>query len=145
MLEQVRREECKKVTTTDSAGNPNGFLVELYKKGDKTTLYLTATFPKGFKGYHLHTVRSSHLVCVRGKMRITVVEGNTHVEHVLDGAHLERLFVPTNVWVGYENVGDEEGWMINFPEPAYDPTLKGEQQEKTPEEIAQQLSQDARS
>lgn len=139
MLEQIRREPCKKVTTADSKGSPNGFLVELYTEGRKTTLYLTAAYPKGFKGYHLHTARSSHLVCIRGKMKITVVEGVRKVEHILDGEQPERLFVPTGVWIGYENVGDEEGWMINFPSPAYDPTLTGEQLEKTPEEIHEQL------
>lgn len=139
MLERVQKEPCKKVTTMDRGGQPNGFLVELYKEGDKTSLYLTATYPKGFKGYHLHTVRSGHLVCVRGRMKITIVEGIRKVEHILSGDRPERLRVPTGVWVGYENVGEEEGWILNFPSPAYDPTRKGEQQEMTREEIAQQL------
>jgi dTDP-4-dehydrorhamnose 3,5-epimerase-like enzyme len=139
MLERIRREPCKKVTTADSAGAPNGFLIELYKNGSQTTVYLTATLPKAFKGYHLHTVRASHLVCLKGRMKITVVEGPQRVEHVLDGATPERLLIPTGVWIGYENVGDEEAWMVNFPRPAYDPSLKGEQQEKTKAEIAEQL------
>lgn len=139
MIEQVRKERCTRVSTVDAAGQSNGFLVELYKEGPKTTLYLTGAFPRAFKGYHLHTMRSSHYVCLRGKMNITVVEGNTKVEHILDATAPERLFLPTNVWIGLENIGDEEAWLINFPDPAYDPVLKGEQQEKTPAEIAAQL------
>lgn len=139
MLERVRREPCKKVTTADSAGAPNGFLIELYKNGSTTTVYLTAALPKAFKGYHRHTVRSSHLVCLKGKMKVTIVEGAQRVEHLLDSATPERLLIPTGVWIGYENIGDEEAWMVNFPEPAYDPSLKGEQQEKTQQEIAEQL------
>lgn len=139
MLERIRREPCKKVTTTDSTGAPNGFLIELYKDGSKTTVYLTAALPKAFKGYHCHTVRASHLVCLKGKMKVTVVDGPQRVEHVLDGTKPERLLIPTGVWIGYENIGDEEAWMINFPEPAYDPAVKGEQREKTRAEIAEQL------
>lgn len=139
MLERIRREPCKKIPTFDPAGTPNGFLVELYTAGPKTVLYLTAAFPKGFKGYHLHTARSSHLVCLKGEMKITVVDGTRKVEHILEGATPERLFIPTNVWIGYENVGDEEGWLLNFPDPPYDPALKGEQREKTVQEIAAQL------
>lgn len=139
MLEQIRKEPCKKVQTFDAQKHPNGFLLELYKDGPKTTLYLTAATPGAQKGYHLHTRRSSHLVCVRGQMKVTVVEGRQNVVHVLDARTPERLFVPTNVWILYENVGEEEGWMINFPSPPYDPDLVGEQQEKTPGEIAAQL------
>ena len=139
VLERIQKEPCKKVMTSDARGVPNGFLVELYKDGPKTLVYLTAAFPKAFKGYHLHTVRDSHLVCLKGRMKITVVEGSSKVEQVLDGSSPERLFIPTNVWIGYQNVGDEEAWMINFPVPPYDPALKGEQQERTPEEIVSQL------
>ena len=139
MLERIRREPCKKATTADSAGALNGFLIELYKDGPKTTVYLTAAFPKAFKGYHLHTVRESHIVCLKGRMKISIVEGSQRVEHVLDGAAPERLLIPTGVWIGYENVGDEEAWMLNFPRPAYDPVLQAEQREKTQHEIAEQL------
>ncbi|MDP3685876.1 MAG: WxcM-like domain-containing protein [bacterium] len=139
MLEQIRREPCKKVATADAHGEPNGFLVELYKDGPKTLLYLTAAYPKAFKGYHLHTVRASHYVCLKGTMKITVVEGTRKVEHILDGQQPERLLLPTNVWIGLENIGEEEAWLINFPNPPYDPDLKGEQQDKTPDEIERQL------
>lgn len=139
MIEEVRKEPCRRVVTLDSAKRENGFLVELYKDGPKTTAYLTAARPGAFKGYHLHTVRSSHLVCIRGRMKIIVVEGKRRVEHILDAATPERLSIPTNVWIGYENIGAEEAWMINVPQPAYDPDLKGEQLEKTPAEIAAQL------
>lgn len=139
MIERVRREPCRRVTTQGSDGGPNGFLIELYKDGPKTTLYLTAAYPKAFKGYHLHTVRSSHLVCLKGRMKISVVEDAQMVTHVLDGSAPERLFIPVNVWIGYENIGEEDAWMLNFPDPPYDPRLVEEQREKTRSEIAEQL------
>lgn len=139
MLERVRREPCKKVTTVDSQGEPNGYLVELYKDGRHTVAYLTAASPKAFKGFHLHTVRASHYVCLKGTMKITVVEGRQKVEHVLSAVNPERLFLPPGVWIGLENIGDEEAWLINLPQPPYDPALKGEQQEKAPADIAAQV------
>ncbi len=145
MLEDVRKEACKRVETRDAAGMPNGFLVELCKDGHKTLVYLTAAYPKAFKGFHLHTVRASRLVCIKGKMKITIVENQVAVEHVLDAKAPERLFVPTNVWIGYENVGEEEAWMINVPSPPYDSALEAEQLEKTPEEITRQLGGSALS
>lgn len=139
MLERICRETCKKVTTVDSRGAPNGFLVELYTESEKTLVYLTAAYPKAFKGFHLHTVRSSRYVCLKGRMKITVVEGQSKVEHILDGSAPERLSLPPDVWIGLENVGDEEAWLVNFPDPPYDPSLQGEQQEKSPADIRTQL------
>ena len=70
MIEHVRKEPAKRVTTNDHAGSENGWLVELFKDGAKTTAYLTAASAGAFKGYHLHRVRAARYVCVRGKMRI---------------------------------------------------------------------------
>lgn len=140
MIEQIQKEACKKVTTYASGTKePNGHLVELYKDGDKTVVYLTVALPGAFKGFHLHNERQSHYVCLRGKAKITIVEGNQKVEHILDSSAPERLLLPTKVYIGIENIGTEEVWLINFPHPSYDPTLKGEQEDKTPAEIEEQL------
>lgn len=152
MLEKIKKEECKKVITKDTSGSENGFLVELYKDGPKTTVYLTAAKPGAFKGYHLHKVRASHYVCIKGKMRITVYEdpdrSNNNPtsqiasrdfvatqEHILDASNPERLYLPNEVYIGLENIGEEEAWLINFPQPAYDPSLVDEQVDKPREEL----------
>ena len=79
-------------------------------------------------------------MCLRGKVKITIVEGEQKVEHILSAENPERLLMPTNVYIGIENIGTEDVWLINFPHPAYDPTLKGEQEDKTPAEIEAQLN-----
>ena len=141
MIEKISSEPAKKVPTKDALGNPNGFLIELYKEGDKTTAYLTAAAPGAFKGYHLHRVRAARYCVVRGQMKITMY---THVdgkwqkeEKLLDSANPERLFIPKDVATGLENVGTEEAWLVNFPDPAYDPSLTDEQVEYTLEELEQ--------
>lgn len=136
MIPGIKKEPCKKVTTFDvKTRESNGHLIELYKDNDKTVVYLSAASPGAFKGYHLHTVRKSHYVPLRGKMKVTVVSGLEKEEYILDSANPQRLLLPTNVYIGLENIGHEEAWLINFPDPAYDPNLKGEQLDKSREEI----------
>ncbi len=132
-------EAAKKVATYNYDGSENGFLIELYKDAEKTTLYLTVARPGAFKGYHLHRVRASRYVCIKGKMKITLYRlgTNEREEHILDAAKPERLFIPKDIATGLQNIGDEEAWLVNFPDPPYDPYLKDEQVEYTQEELEQ--------
>lgn len=138
-------EQAKKVQTKDHSGNPNGFLIELFKDketGQKTEVYLTAAKPGAFKGYHLHRVRVARYVAIKGKMKITLYkpgDPNSKEEHILDASSETptRLFIPINIATGLENIGDEEAWLINYPDPAYDPTLTDEQVEYTEDELLQ--------
>jgi dTDP-4-dehydrorhamnose 3,5-epimerase-like enzyme len=145
-MSSIKVEDAKKVKTFDHGGIENGFLVELYKDketGEKTEVYLTAALPGAFKGYHLHRVRAARYVAIKGKMKITTYEHDGEnwipTETILD-ASLEtpqRMFIPKDIATGLENVGSEEAWLINYPDPAYDPTLKDEQVEYTKEELEQ--------
>lgn len=128
-------EQAKRVVTFDHDGRENGWLVELYKDGQKTTAYLTAAAPGAFKGYHLHRVRAARYVCIRGRMKIILYANGRREEHLLDASEPRRLFIPPNVATGLQNVGDEEAWLINYPEPAYDPSLEDEQVEYTEREL----------
>ena len=139
MIEEIKNEDVKKVTTRDSQGDVNGFLIELFKEDDKTTAYLTAASAGAFKGYHLHRIRAARYVPIKGKMKITMYKrvGDRweKEEQILDASEPKRLFIPKEVATGLENIGDSEAWLINYPEPAYDPSLKDEQVEYTLEEL----------
>ncbi len=137
----VHKEPAKKVLTKDHAGQENGWLMEMFKSedGTKTEVYLSAALPGAFKGYHLHRVRAARYVALKGKMKIiTYVNENdkwVRSENILEAGNPERLFIPKNVATGLENVGGEEAWLINYPDPAYDPSLKDEQVEYSQEEL----------
>lgn len=135
MITNVSKEIAKKVTTYDLDKGVNGFLMELFKDGDKTTVYLSAVSAGGFKGYHLHKVRTARYICLKGKIKIILYVNGKREEHTLDSSKPERLFIPPNVPTGLLNIGDEEAWLINFPDPAYDPKLIGEQVDYTQEEL----------
>ena len=143
-MTNVRVEPAKKVTTYDHSKNENGFLIELYKDkdtGEKTEVYLTAALPGAFKGYHLHRVRGARYVALKGKMKITTYEHDgqqwNRTETILDSTNPQRMFIPKDAATGLENIGDEEAWLINYPDPSYDPGLKDEQVEYTQEELEQ--------
>lgn len=138
---KVFLESAKKIGTKDAKGQDNGHLLEMFKSQDgiKTEVYLSAALPGAFKGYHLHRVRAARYVCLRGKMKIITYqrEGEKWVrsENILDATIPQRLFIPKDVATGLENIGTEEGWLVNYPNPAYDPGLKDEQVEYTQEEL----------
>ena len=136
---EVKLEDVKKVMTFDVASKQeNGFLVELLKEGEKTAAYLTAAKPGAFKGYHEHTVRASRYVCIKGMMKIILYVGGANgkrEEHILSADAPKRLFIPPHIPTGLENIGDEEAWLVNFPDPYYDPSLKDEQIDYTKEEM----------
>ena len=130
-------EPAKRVCTFDHNKEENGFLTELFKDGGKTIMYLSAAKPCAFKGYHLHRVRAARYICVKGRVKIILYKERKREEYILDAANPQRLFIPANVATGLQNVGDEEAWLINYPDPPYDPDLKGEQVEYTEEELRQ--------
>lgn len=143
MVDKVLEEAAKKVTTYDHEGKENGFLTELFKNGDKTEVYLSAAKPGAFKGFHLHRVRAARYVCLKGKMKIILYVKNSdggktkwvREEHILDVNEPKRLFIPKDIATGLENIGEEEAWLVNYPDPAYDPSLKDEQVEYSQEEL----------
>jgi len=145
MITEIGTENAKRVTTYDASGKENGFLIEMFKDSDKTVVYLSAAFPGAFKGYHLHRVRAARYVCLKGRMRIILYVPHedgckttwVREEHILDAAEGSRLFIPREVATGLENIGDEDGWLVNYPDPPYDPSLKDEQVEYTQEELEQ--------
>lgn len=123
--------------TFDLQGKENGFLIEMFKDGKKTTVYLSATAPGGFKGYHLHRVRAARYICLKGRMRIILWKPGTKSkeEYILDASKPSRLHIPAQIATGLQNIGDGEAWLVNWPDPPYDPDLEDEQVEYTEEEL----------
>lgn len=133
MTTQVTKDSAKKVTTYDLTGKENGWLMELFKDDDKTIAYLSTALPQAFKGYHLHKVRAARYVCVRGTMTIILYMNGKFERHILKTG--DRLTIPKNIPTGLLNEGTEEGWLINYPDPPYDPSFTDEQVDYTQEEL----------
>lgn len=128
------KEQAKKIITFDLDLNQNGFLIELFKDGPKTSVYLSACAPSTSKGPHLHKVREANYVCIKGKIKIVLWTPSGREEHILSAEKPERLHIKTFTPTGLFNEGEEEAWIINYPSPAYDPDLKDEQLDFTEEQ-----------
>lgn len=135
MITKVHTEKAKKVPTYDLTKQENGFLIELFKNEDKTDVYLTCAKPGAFKGYHLHRVRAARYMCIKGTMKIILYVDGKREEHILSEENLTRLYIPPHVPTGLENIGDVDAWLVNYPDPAYDPKLLDEQVDFTQEEL----------
>ena len=115
----------KVIPTKDPEGKVNGWLMELQKDGDKTTAYITAVIPGGFKGYHLHRIRVANYVCLRGEVDIVTFHWNNGWEEKRTTLRFgQELTIPVNVPTGLFNLGDEDAWIANFPSPPYDPLVQ---------------------
>ena len=136
MIAKVKTQKAKKVNTYDvETKKENGFLTELFKDGKKTIAYLSCAKPGAFKGYHLHKERAARYICLKGKMKIVLYVNGKREEYILTPENLKRLYIPPMTPTGLQNIGDEDGWLINYPDPPYDPDLKGEQVDFTQEEL----------
>lgn len=132
---EVKEESAKKVKTFDLNKQENGYLIELFKDGNKTIAYMSVTKPGCFKGFHLHKIRAARYICVKGKVKIILFVNGKFEEHILDSENPKRLFIPKNIPTGIENIGNEDAFLINYPDPSYDPNLKDEQVDYTKEEL----------
>ncbi len=135
----IKVEKCKKITTYNDKKIENGFLQELYKNGEKTLLYLTTIKPGSFKGYHLHKIREANYVCIKGKVKVILydISSKRKKEIILDANNPQKLHIPTYIATGLENIGNEEVYLINYPNPPYEPKHLqiGEQVEYTKEDL----------
>lgn len=139
IIDQVKEEQCKKVSTYDLEGQENGFLQEMFINEGKTLCYLSCAKPGAFKGYHLHRVRGARYVCVKGIMKVILYVNGKREEYILSVDNRKRLHIPPNVPTGLENIGKEDAWLINLPDPPYDPELKGEQVDYSLEEVEKEF------
>ena len=138
-IRELRLEDAKKIITRDFNNNKNGYLTELSKEGNKTLSYLTTINPGCFKGYHLHKIREANYICIRGIVRIALydIKNKIKEEVILDSKIPQHLHIPTQIATGLENICDEEVWILNYPNPPYEPehlTMK-EQVEYKKEEL----------
>lgn len=124
-----------KIVTRDRNGVPNGYLVPIYNIHDEffapghepQQVYLTVVAPGAIKGPHLHHVRTGFFTCIKGNVRI-VVKTDQGYEEFLSGEDHDYLSVeiPTGVPAAIQNLGDEDAFVLNMPNPAWTPDMSDE-------------------
>jgi len=121
--------------TKDECGNDNGFLVPIYNIHDgffesgrePQQVYLTTIKPGKIKGPHLHYIRTGCFTCIKGNVCFILKIGGRY-EEVYSGESYEyrTVLVPTGTAAALQNVGDEEAFVLNMPNPAWTPEMDDE-------------------
>jgi len=124
-----------KFLTKDSKNEPNGFLVPIYNVHDDffssghepQQVYLTVISPGKIKGPHLHFIRTGCFTCIKGNARF-VLKTDEGYQVVYSGeAHEYRsVIVPTGVPAALQNIGDDDAFVLNMPQPAWTPEMNDE-------------------
>lgn len=124
-----------KYVTTNELGVPNGFLVPIYNIHDgffpsgkePTQVYLTVINSREIKGPHLHFIRTGCFTCIKGNARF-VLKTTQGYEVVYSGEDYEyrSVIVPTGVPAALQNLGEEEAYVLNMPNPAWTSDMNDE-------------------
>lgn len=119
-----------RVTTRDSDGEPNGFLVPIYNVHETPIaaeqrpqqVYLTVVSPGAVKGPHLHLKRWGLFTCVKGNVKI-VLKTPAGYEETFSGVDhgFATVQVPAGIPAALHNVGREDAYVLNMPSPAWRP------------------------
>ena len=124
-----------KFQTKNSQGKVNGFLVPLYNIHDgffpsgkePQQVYLTVIAPGEIKGPHLHFIRTGCFTCIKGNARF-VLKTDEGYQVVMSGEDHEyrTVIVPTGVPAALQNLGKEDAYVLNMPQPAWTPDMNDE-------------------
>ena len=84
MSDEIKITKLEKHVTKDIHDNHvNGSLIPVWRDWDKTItippkmVYVTSINPGEIKGPHLHVIRHSHYVCIKGKV-VFIIKENRH-------------------------------------------------------------------
>ncbi len=135
MSETLRTMEHKKFPTIDNDKKENGYLVPIYNVHDHffeegkepQQVYLTVVKPGMTKGPHLHFIRIGYFTCIKGNIKVVIQKDGEYQEYFSGEDHEYRsIEVPTGVPAMIMNIGEEDAYMINMPNPAWTPDMNDE-------------------
>jgi hypothetical protein len=132
---ECRTKTNPKVITKDKGGLETGFLVPIYNINDgffevgkePQQVYLTVISPRKIKGPHLHFIRTGCFTCIKGNARFILKTKNRYEVFLSGEAHEFRsVIVSTGTAAALQNIGDEDAYVLNMPNPAWTPTMNDE-------------------
>jgi|TARA_B110000467_G_scaffold107259_1_gene97635 dTDP-4-dehydrorhamnose 3,5-epimerase len=114
----------------------NGFLIPVWRDWDKSIsvkpemVYVTSINPNERKGPHLHVIRHSYYVCIKGKVVFIIKEksGNyLEIESSEDEPVLVEI--PKNHSSAHINLSDEPSLIMALVNPSWKPDNRDEHNE----------------
>lgn len=132
---QMRTQIHPRITTRDTTGQINGFLVPIYNiheaffvpGQEPQQVYLTTVAPHSSKGPHLHYIRAGFFTCIKGNVRIVVKVDNEYQEYYSGEAfNYCSVEILPGVPALIQNLSDEDAFVLNMPCPAWTPEMNDE-------------------
>jgi hypothetical protein len=125
----------KKYITSDNNNNPNGYLVPIYNVNEgffeigkePQQVYLTVITRDKIKGPHLHYIRTGCFTCIKGDARFVLkTENGYEVFYSGENYEYKTIIVPTGIPAALQNIGNDDAFVLNMPNPAWTPDMNDE-------------------
>ena len=132
---KIKTKKNPKIITKDLQGDKNGFLVPIYNFNDgffnkgkePQQVYLTVISPGKIKGPHLHHIRTGCFTCIKGDARFILKTGDGYNEiYSGESYDYETVIVPTGIAAALQNLGSDDAYILNMPNPAWTPDMSDE-------------------
>lgn len=125
----IRSIKLEKHSTKDiQDGHVNGSLTVIWRDWDNVLevepkmVYVSSVNPGEVKGPHLHTIRDSYFVCIRGKV-IFIAKDPSGNYHEIESSEEEPVLVqvPKNCPSAHINTTDSIATILTLANPAWKP------------------------
>jgi|TARA_B100000767_G_scaffold274778_1_gene308910 dTDP-4-dehydrorhamnose 3,5-epimerase-like enzyme len=136
---KIKIKKNPKIITKDSQGDTSGFLIPIYnikdnffdKGKEPEQVYLTVISPGKIKGPHLHYIRTGCFTCIKGNARF-ILKTKEGYDEIYSGEsyNYKTVIVPTGVAAALQNLGTEDAFILNMPNPAWTPDMNDEHHSK---------------
>jgi len=133
---KIQAKTNPKIITKDNKGHQNGFLVPIYNIHEEffeqgrepQQVYLTVIGPGQIKGPHLHHIRTGCFTCIKGNVRFVLKTHQEGYQEFLSGENHEfrTVMVQTGIATVIQNLGEEDAYVLNMPNPAWTPEMQDE-------------------
>ena len=109
-------------------GHVNGTLISVWKdweniiKVHPKMVYVTTVNPGEIKGPHLHKIRHSYFVCIKGKVVFIIKEKNgNYIEIESSEENGIMVFVPKNIASAHINLADDTSRILALTDISWKP------------------------
>lgn len=125
----IRSIKLEKHLTRDIGdGHVNGSLTVVWRDWDNILevmpemVYVSSVNPGEIKGPHLHTVRDSYFVCIRGKV-VFIVKDEKGIYHEIESSEENPVLVqiPKNFPSAHINITNHTSTILALANPAWRP------------------------
>jgi len=117
-------------------GHINGFLIPVWRDWDKTIkippsmVYVTKINPGERKGPHLHIIRHSYFVCIKGHVVfIAKDKSGNYLEIESSEENPTLIEIPKGYSSAHINLSDEPSYILALVDPSWKPDNRDEHNE----------------